>query len=250
MATSRLSARLRRELLAPIEGIVFDKDGTLIDLDARWVGFFRSIISTVAAAGDDPGAEQSLAAVLGVGTDRIEPEAPAATKTQGELLEIAIGHLVGRGWSADDALSAIGTAIETAEFGPLRPIGDVADAIQRLSAGYRLGLATSDNRDSTIDELARLGIDRHLSRVHCGDDGGPVKPDPEVLLGFGRYWGLEPLQMLFVGDSEQDLVTARQAGSAFVAVVTAMPSESAVDPPSPLAAEADAWIISIEELAR
>ncbi len=238
-------ARLRDaspDLLEPIKGIVFDKDGTLADLESRWVPFFRGIIAATAAAGGDPDAEQSLAAVLGVGRERLEPGSPAAVKSEGELLAIAVTHLTERGWEPDAAVNAILAGVEGAEFGPLVPLGDVAGTMRALSGRYRLGVATSDSRQNTIDELTELGIDDLLSALHCGDDGNGVKPQPEVLWGIAESWGLDASAVLFVGDSTQDLDTARAAGCLFVAVD---PGEGG----SEAAAAADAWVASVEEIS-
>ncbi len=240
MAAPRLTSDIRSELLAPIAAIVFDKDGTLTELDSRWVGFFRSIIAATAADGGDPGAEQSLAECLGVGIDHIVPGSPAAVKTESELMAIALDHLQGRGWTAEAAMASMMVGLEAATFGPLTPLGPVAPTIAALAADYRIGVATSDNRSNTIEELTLLGIAEHVSVLRCGNDGGPVKPDPEVLLGMAREWRLDPVQLLFVGDSEQDRETARAAGIGFVAI--------APDSTSPAAATAAAWVTSIAEL--
>ena len=248
MPTDRLTAQLRQQLMGPIDAIVFDKDGTLTALDARWVPFFRSIIAATAADGGDPEAEQTLAECLGVGVDSIVPGAPAAVKTESELLTIALDHLVGRGWSAEQAIMSIGVGIDSASFGPLQPLGAVGPTIETLAAGNRIGVATSDNRSNTIEELELLGVAHHVSGIRCGDDGGPVKPDPEVLWGLAREWGVEPNRLLFVGDSVQDLETARAAGTSFVAVVANPLPADHRHHPSPAAMEADAWMTTISEL--
>lgn len=236
------------ELLAPINGIVFDKDGTLADLDARWVPFFRHIIATMAEVGNDPGVEQSLAAALGVGESRIEPGSIAAVKSGDETLELALLHLESRGWSRDQGLEAFTIGYRSATFGPLQPIGDIPGTFEQLAGfGYRLGVATSDDRANTLDELVELGVDGLVSVVHCGDDGKGVKPEPEVLWGIAEQWGLEAAQVLFVGDSGQDLATARAAATPFVALD--QERATADGPTSEVAQRADAWVASIEELA-
>ena len=231
------------DLLGSIRGIVFDKDGTLADLEQRWVPFFSRIISTVADYGGDPEIEKTLASALGVAGGRFEPGSPAAVKSEGELAAIALGHLAERGWSEDDAAAALLAGVEAASFGSLVPLGDVAGAMTALSGRFELGVATSDNRDNTLSELVELGIADLVSAVHCGDDGNGVKPQPEVLWGITRSWSLEPGQVLFVGDSMQDHDTARAAGCRFIAVDPGPPEE-----PSAVAMAADAWVASVEEL--
>ncbi len=248
MPAPRLNPDLRRRLLAPVEAIVFDKDGTLTELNSRWVAFFRSIIAATAADGGDPEAEQTLAERLGVGVDHIVPGSPAAVKTESELMTIAVDHLLERGWTAEQAITSMGAGLEAATFGPLAPLGAVAQTVEALAAEYVLGVATSDNRANTLSELDQLGIARHISALRCGNDGGPVKPDPEVLWGLAREWRLEPTELLYVGDSEQDRETARAAGTRFIAVVAGVCAGGGDEPASPTAIGADAWVASIAEL--
>lgn len=233
--------------MAPVKAIVFDKDGTLTELDARWVTFFRSIIAATAADGGDPEAEHTLSECLGVGVDHIVPGAPAAVKTESELVTIALDHLIERGWTAQQAIASMGVGLEAATFGPLTPLGNVAATIETLASDHLLGVATADNRSNTVDELRSLGVAHHLSALRCGNDGGPVKPDPEVLLSLAREWALDPRQLVFVGDSAQDRETARGAGVTFVAVVADRSPIDAVET-SAAAIDADAWIASIDEL--
>ena len=234
--------------MAPVAAIVFDKDGTLTELNSRWVTFFRSIIAATAADGGDPDAEHTLAERLGVGADHLVPGGPAAVKTESELMAIALEHLVNRGWTADQAITSIGVGLEAATFGRLAPLGAVASTVEALAVDHVLGVATSDNRANARSELEQLGIAHHISALRCGDDGGPVKPDPEVLRSLSREWGLEPTRLLFVGDSEQDRDTARAAGTGFVAVVAEPGSEGEPDHPAPTVFGADAWVASIAEL--
>ena len=77
--------------------------------------------------------------------------------------------------------------------------------------------------------------------MRCGDDDGPVKPDPMVLVSIADELGIDPAGLLFVGDSRQDLATARAAGSPFVA-------RCDPDHPPRWVGEADAVIADVAEL--
>ncbi len=85
--------------------------------------------------------------------------------------------------------------------------------------GIRLGIATSDDRGNTVHELAELGIAPLIEAIRCGDDPGPIKPDPEVLHMLAEEMRVEPRRMVFVGDSLHDIATAAAAGVPFIGVV-------------------------------
>jgi phosphoglycolate phosphatase len=229
------------ELVHRARGIVFDKDGTLVDLDARWVPFFRSFIDVIARECDDPALVFDLESALGVAAERLVADGPAAVEAEHQIKARARDVAVARGHSCSEAALAVSTAASQSSFGALAPLGDISGTMHALaSTGRHIGVATSDSRRNTIADLTMLGVFDRVEVVLCGDDGGPVKPDPGVLLEIARRWGLGPDQLLFVGDSRQDLLTARAGGIAFVAVHDPRRGASLLD--------ADASIATVEEL--
>ena len=91
-------------------------------------------------------------------------------------------HYVAAGLAPADMEDLVRSAFRDSPEGPLVPLGDVASAMRSLAAGgAQLGVATADNRDNTLVELERLGVIHLVGELRCGDDRGPVKPDPEVL---------------------------------------------------------------------
>ncbi len=217
MPVNRSDGRLA-ELLRPIRGIAFDKDGTLIDLDARWMPFFVQVIDRVAAHSSDPTLVGRLQTLLGVAEGGLVPDGPASVETLGQIVDRLVDELVRSGHDPSHAVEIVGGIDLDSGHGPLRPLGPVGAALADLSAcRYPIAIATSDGRCNTVDELAVLGVAVLVDTMRCGDDDGPVKPDPMVLVSIAIEWGIDPAGLLFVGDSRQDLATARAAGSPFVA---------------------------------
>ena len=229
-------------LAAAARGVVFDKDGTLFDLDARWLPYFQGFIDGVADRCGDPSVVPLLADVLGVGDDGLAPDRPAAIDTGAQISDLVVATLVSRGHDAGAAFAAVTAAARAARLGVLSPLGDVESALRRLAAeGRRLGIATSDGRRNTIAELEQSALIDLFETMRCGDDVGPVKPDPRVLTGIAAEWELAPSEMLYVGDNRHDLATARSAGVPFVAVIPAGREPWATDP-------GDARVQSVAEL--
>lgn len=215
-------------VMAGAAGIVFDKDGTLVDLDTRWHPFFTDLVDRIAtrSASTSPAVESTtpaalaakLAASLGLTETRLMADGPAAVESGAEINARLVAVLATHGHDAAAAEALVRYAAGSAEFGPVEPIGNIADALRSLArAGCRLGLATSDGAVNTFEELELLGLGRLLDPVCCADDGGPVKPDPAVLTGIAAAWNVQVSDIVFVGDSRQDLATARAAGVRFVA---------------------------------
>jgi phosphoglycolate phosphatase len=229
-------------LATSARGVIFDKDGTLFDLDARWLPYFRGFVIGVADRCGDPSLVPLLSSILGVADVGLLPDRPAAIDTGAHIVELVVAALVGRGGDSDASRALVTAAAAAAQLGVLTPLGDVASALHGLAAGgRRLAIATSDGRPNTIAELEQFGWLGMFGTMRCGDDSGPVKPDPLVLSGIAEEWDLSPREVLYVGDNRHDLATARAAGVPFVAVRKPAQEPWAVD-------FGDAQVLSVDEL--
>jgi phosphoglycolate phosphatase len=229
-------------LAAAARGVVFDKDGTLFDLDARWLPYFRSFIDAIADRCEDPSLVPLLSDVLGVDDDGLVPDRPAAIDTGARIGDLVVGALVSQGRDPASSQAVVAAAAGLARLGALIPLGDVDAGLRGLAAGgRRLGIATSDGRTNTIAELEQSGLAGLFETLRCGDDIGPVKPDPGVLSGIAEEWGLAPSELLYVGDNRHDLATARSAGVPFIAVTRSGRDSWPVD-------FGDAQVHSVDEL--
>lgn len=203
-----------------VDAVVFDKDGTLIDLHARWAPWVAAVCQRIADDCDDASAVEPLQAALGVAGDRLVPESPAAVGTGDAIGQVAADLMVSRGHERHTVTSSIAAAMGSTPAGDLVPLGDVAGTMRQLAdRGLALAIATSDDRANTLAELDELGIRDLLGAIRCGDDAGPVKPDPAVLWDVAERLSVAPSRMVFVGDSLHDAATALAASIPFVAVV-------------------------------
>ncbi|AUX91966.1 phosphoglycolate phosphatase [Mixta gaviniae] len=89
----------------------------------------------------------------------------------------------------------------------------VAPALEKLAAAaLPLALVTNKPTPFVAPLLRSLGIARHFSLVIGGDDVAAKKPHPAPLfLVLGKF-GLLPQELLFVGDSRNDILAAKAAG--------------------------------------
>ena len=87
-------------------------------------------------------------------------------------------------------------------------------------AGYRLGVVSTKYRHRVEEALERDELLRFVDVVVGSDDVPRPKPAPDGLLRAAGALGLATGDCVFVGDSEVDAKAARDAGMAFVAVLT------------------------------
>lgn len=88
--------------------------------------------------------------------------------------------------------------------------------LKQLRPDYKTAIAT--NRTNTMNRVLET---HHLQglfdKVVTAADVRHPKPHPEQLLVLMDYFGIQPDQMVYIGDSELDAAAARQAGVGFIA---------------------------------
>lgn len=94
-----------------------------------------------------------------------------------------------------------------------RPFPGVVDGLERMrAAGLRLACVTNKARTFTEPMLEAAGLAHHFELVLSGDSLPSKKPDPGPLLHIAERFGVQPGQLLMVGDSDNDARAARAAG--------------------------------------
>ena len=88
--------------------------------------------------------------------------------------------------------------------------------------GYPTALATQSHRERALRVLDILGLGEEFDVVVTRDDVERGKPDPEMPLLAARELGVSPDECLAIEDSPAGVVAALAAGSAVVAVTTAL----------------------------
>jgi putative hydrolase of the HAD superfamily len=99
-----------------------------------------------------------------------------------------------------------------AEAGVWELYPEVVDVLERLQPGFQL--AVISNFDGRLRFILRhLGISKYFAHVFISSELGTDKPDPEIFRRAVKLIGLEPNQVLHVGDdSERDWKAAAEAG--------------------------------------
>ena len=92
----------------------------------------------------------------------------------------------------------------------------VAEGLSGLH-GARKGTATTKGTPTTRIVLEKFGMLEHFDHVQ-GTDGFPAKPEPDVIRKSLDVFGVEPGDVLMVGDAESDMAAGRAAGVKICAV--------------------------------
>jgi phosphoglycolate phosphatase-like HAD superfamily hydrolase len=203
-------------ILDGIDLVVFDKDGTLISFEAMWAGWARRLGARLEAATRRPVAGDVFAAIgYDPIADRVRPGAPLAEDTMGGIEERVAAVL--RRWCP--SVPAARRALAEAWFEPdpvelAVPLADLPALFAALHAsGRSIAVATTDDRRPTESTLAALDVAPFVTALLCGDDDGPIKPDPAAFTAICEQAGSLPGRSAIVGDTVADLEMARVAGA-------------------------------------
>ena len=202
--------------LQNIRGVAFDLDGTLVDSAP---GLTAAVDNALYALELPMAGEERVVTWIGNGADVLIQRALTWARQERAALRAAQGK---PSVDHDDIPQAEQQAIlrklfdrysgEVAEEGSfLFPA--VADTLGALHAkGLPLALVTNKPTPFVAPILASLDIAKYFTVVIGGDDVKNKKPHPEPLLLVAEKLGLAPADLLFVGDSRNDIQAAKAAG--------------------------------------
>jgi len=199
-----------------LKGIVFDKDGVLVDFDRTWVKMLLDMAKSW-ADGDE---QKNLRLLESAGYDAtnnsfFSGSVWAAGNT--DDLVLAWDETGDRERQAELAQFINQRCIDC-EIIPLFPIEDLQGLFEGLSnRGLKLGLTTNDVEASAVRTMDAFGLSRFLSLVVGYDSVENPKPAADPMLAFGHHCTLEPFQLAVVGDNIHDMEMA-QAGGAGVRI--------------------------------
>lgn len=202
--------------LQTIRGVAFDLDGTLVDSAP---GLTAAVDNALYALELPMAGEARVVTWIGNGADVLMQRALAWARQERTTLRTAQGK---PSVEHDDIPQSEQQAIlrklfdryyaETAEEGSFL-FPNVADTLARLHAkGLPLALVTNKPTPFVAPILGALDIASYFSVVIGGDDVKNKKPHPDPLLLVAKKLGLTPAELLFVGDSRNDIQAAKAAG--------------------------------------
>ncbi len=211
---------------ANIKAILFDKDGTLIDIEKTWLPAFRNTAAELARRADAPALAGQALRHVGYDTarDLLSADALLASVGNGELIERWL-DLAGLGEAEFEPLLAYLEAEAVAHNTALFEIPPLFEQLRQLDLA--LGLATMD-AEWIARHTARNFAFEHLLSFVCGyDSGHGAKPAPDMLLAFARSLALKPAEIAMVGDTAHDLEMGLNAGAGLVVGVLSGANRSA-----------------------
>lgn len=233
-----------------IRGILFDKDGTLIDFFSLWLQAALEVIPEFLEIHRiySKDLEEDLLGTIGVKDGRVDPEGGLAYKTYEEIANdikeiLKENRILMNVDVITNDLKELFTKAVTKEELKYTPITDLGLLLDELkNQGIRIGLATADTMESAKSCLHSLDIIDYFDYI--GADDGVIKPKPsrDMFERFCTQCQLSNEEVAVVGDTRNDMIFAKQSGGIAIGVL------SGVSKKENLEMDADYIIPSIKEI--
>lgn len=180
--------------LDAFEAVVFDLDGTLVDLDVDWSAVHDEIEDHFGADLDKPVPDHGQDELFEVATDR---------GFYDDLVALIAAH------EREGAATATGLA-GVEEFGEL---------------AVPIGICTANDGSAAERALDRFDAVDAVDALVARETVRPGKPHPDPLLEVLDRLSVEPGNALFVGDQPGDAEAAARAGASFLHVDQVWPTD-------------------------
>lgn len=201
-----------------LQGLLFDKDGTLFDFGATWNAWAGSLIRDLSEGDPDLAERIAEAAHFDLSAGAFRPTSPIIAGTNREAATCfarALPHI-----PVNDLETLLAARAARAPLQPPVPLAPLLDTL--AGRGLRLGVMTNDAESVARHHLETAGVLDRFSFVAGFDSGHGAKPSPAPLLAFAGAEGIDAARVAMIGDSTHDLVAGRAAGMVTVAVLSGL----------------------------
>ena len=203
-----------------INGILFDKDGTLFAYSETWNKWCSEIIEKLSEGHVRLARKLAKAIEFDLESGKVLPQSVVISETSSEVAML-LGSLL-PSWKLETLEKFLNDQVSELPLCEVVPLKGYFGLLQRR--GLKVGIMTNDSEENAYEQLARANVNPHndLDFVAGYDSGHGSKPDAAPLLAFARVTLLDPSQIVMVGDSLHDLIAGKRAGMKTIGVLTGL----------------------------
>lgn len=215
-----------------IKGILFDKDGTLIDYSMWKNAGINAIKKVMNENGlDDEKVYKQMLKSIGIYENGVDPFGALAYKPIEDVAKEL--HFVLSKQNVDVEYDLF--IVEVAEFlrnevlkddAEIKPIADLTLLLDCLKQhDIKIGLVTSDSLQSATHFMNKFNLVDSFDFIGAKDGVNKLKPHYDMCEKFMNAYGLKANEIAVVGDSYSDMLFAKNSGVLAVGVLTGVSSK-------------------------
>jgi phosphoglycolate phosphatase len=210
-----------------IKGILFDKDGTLVEFNSLWVeSTYAMIHSIVKEYSKDDMIEKSqeIAHLIGLDGNDVKEDGLIAGDTSEDLsivisnavqIDKSLIHKKIKGFYYEEVVN---------KSDKIKAVGDLVALFKKLkNLDFRIGIVTADDFDVTQFTLNKLGINEYVDFIATADKY-KKKPNVEAMQVFCDQFNLQRNEVIHIGDTMVDMEFSKH-GLLGVGVLSGVSSE-------------------------
>jgi phosphoglycolate phosphatase len=181
-----------------IKAVLFDFEGTLVDFQWQL----------------EPAVTETLEALSKAGFQRqCYGEMPGYAHIYNHTLDLV---KQGKGLASNSAATLVDDIYDRYDADALKRWNLYPDTLEVLEMmkhqGFQMAVVSNVGKCSLIAAMEKLRLSHLIQLTISRNEVFKIKPDPEGLLTAAKALGVKPAEVLFVGDSRNDVGAARQAG--------------------------------------
>ena len=184
----------------PITAVIFDMDGVLLDSGGAW----NEVLQELFLVCKRPWSALDQQAFAGGDNSRQW----ASYLRRVHDLPLTTDEIIR--WVTERLLDRLRVEL------PLLP--GAVEAVARIGAKYKLGLASSSPRQIIAYVLNKSGLESHFAAWVSSDDVSRGKPAPDVYLRTCELLAISPASAVAVEDSPMGVTSAKAAGLGVIAI--------------------------------
>lgn len=204
-----------------INAVIFDKDGTLIDVHVYWTAMIRmraQLLCSRLGLGPEQGVGLMDSMGVDVGKKRVKPAGPVGIQRRSVVQGAAIGYLndiglPGQDGVVEDVFAVVDDTSSKNLDECVKPIRGARELVLKLkSFGCKVVMATTDLSRRARLALKTLGLEEVFDAVVGADMVTNAKPDPEMIYVALQRCSVPKEGAVMVGDAITDLQMGELAG--------------------------------------
>lgn len=218
-------------LITNVKMVIFDKDGTLIDVHHYWCSMIKLraeffVESLKDEIFDKDALYNDLVGSMGINikTKKMKPEGPVGIKPRAVIIEVATAVLTKYTNSySQERVADIFNQVD--EYSKLRlqqivkPLSGVRELLLKLKEAQTLiAIATTDLSNRAIIAMKDLGLADYFCDIAGADLVKNAKPEPDLVEYIISRHNFSMEDVVVIGDSMADLNMAKNAKCKFIGV--------------------------------